>query len=168
MFRWPGLPLLFAATVASSGHAQNASVFYGGTGSMGSASARHVPLWRNGLILGSGLLLVPQLGSAWRGDATRRRGLPSNMPADRPVGAPPPWSFNPGATLSGWTFVAGTAPQVVWNSMEWSHPVDMTLSRVIRISNRVALIGAGVRYWADTPTERPRHRGLRFSITFQF
>jgi hypothetical protein len=167
MFRWPGLPVLFAATVASSGNAQNASVLYG-TQAMGTQSARNLPVWRNSVILGSGLLLLPQLRSAWRGGAMRRGGLPFNMPADRPIGAPPPWSFIRGATLGGWTFVAGGAPQVVWNSMEWSHPVDMTLSRVMRISNRVALIGAGVRSWADTPTGRQRHLGLRFSVTFQF
>jgi hypothetical protein len=167
MFRWPGLPVLFAATVASSGHAQDAFILRG-TGAMGSQLARDVPVWRNGLILGSSLLLVPQLRSGWRGGATGRRGLPFKLPADRSVGTAPPWSFIPGATLAGWTFVAGGAPTVVWNSMEWSRPVDMTLSRVMRISNRVALIGAGVRYWADTPTERPRHRGLRFTIAFQF
>jgi hypothetical protein len=167
MFRWPGLPVLFAATVASSGNAQNASILQG-TGALGSQLARTLPAWTNGLILGSSLLLVPQLRSAWRGGATGRRGLPVNMPADRPVGTSPRWSFIPEATLAGWTFVAGRAPAVVWNSMEWSHPIDMTLSRVLRISNRVALIGAGVRYWADTPTERQPHRGLRFTVTFQF
>jgi hypothetical protein len=167
---WLWLFTLLLVGLVSPATAQNASAWWA-QGLAAGQLAVHTPVWRSGFILGTGLLLAPEVVSIWRRGGRYadpwRLGWRFNTPAERAPGAGrPPWSFMPSAD-AGWG-LGENAPVVVWNSMEWARPVDLTVTRLARFRNRFALIGAGVRYWADTPTERARHWGIRFTVTFQF
>jgi hypothetical protein len=158
--------------LASPAAAQNASASWT-QGLAAGHFAAYTPVWRSGLILGTGLLLVPEAMWIWRTGGryadSWRPGWRFNTPADRAVAGAgrPLWSFVP-PTAGGWGLAENPAPLVTWNSMEWARPVDMTVTRLARVSNRFAVLGAGVRYWADTPTERARHWAFRFTVNFQF
>jgi hypothetical protein len=163
---------LLLVGLGSPAAAQNASASWTQGLALGQFAA-YTPLWRSGLILGTSLLLVPEAMWIWRKGGgyadSWRPGWRFNIPADRAVAGAgrPLWSLVP-RTAGGWGLAQSPAPLVTWNSMEWARPVDMTVTRLARVSNRLAVLGAGVRYWADTPTERARHWAFRFTVNFQF
>jgi hypothetical protein len=169
---WLWLLALLLVGLRSPAAAQNGSASWT-QGLAGDHFAAYTPVWRSGLILGTSLLLMPGVGWIWRkggryADAGRP-DWPFNTPADRAVAGAgrPLWSLVP-RTPAGWGVAENPAPLVVWNSMQWARPVDMTVVGLARVSNRFAVLGAGVRYWTDTPTERVRHWGFRFTVNFQF
>jgi hypothetical protein len=172
MHYWLWLLALLLLGRASPSIAQSAAASWA-HGRAGGLFAADAPVWRGGLILGSGLLLVPEVVSIWRRGGRfadpSRPGWRPGISADRALGGAgrPLWSFVPG-TAGGWGLGESAAPAVAWNSMEWARPVDLTVTRLARVSNRFAVLGAGVRYWSDTPTERTRHWGLRLTVSFQF
>jgi hypothetical protein len=55
-----------------------------------------------------------------------------------------------------------------WNTEEWSVPINLAASQLVKIAGRPVQIGVGVRYWADSPTGGPDDWGARLSVTYLF
>jgi hypothetical protein len=72
------------------------------------------------------------------------------------------------ALSAGWIFSVNSSPIRTWNSMQWSLPVSMTLSRETTLGQHHVAVGAGLRYWKDTPTEGGRHWAVGMQLAIPF
>lgn len=71
-------------------------------------------------------------------------------------------------TPAAWTFTIQTESTYNWESEEWSVPVIGVVSKVVKIGGQMVALGAGVRYWADSPDNGPEGFGARFVVTLLF
>ena len=72
-------------------------------------------------------------------------------------------------TKTLWTFSLNTESTYDWQAEEWSVPINVLAPKLLRIGKLPVQIGAGVRYWADTPDDQgPENFGLRLQWTFLF
>jgi hypothetical protein len=55
-----------------------------------------------------------------------------------------------------------------WVSEEWSVPINLSVSQIIKVSGRPVQLSAGVRYWADSPPGGPTGWGARLGVTYLF
>jgi len=55
-----------------------------------------------------------------------------------------------------------------WNSDQWSVPINFTVNQLLMAGKHPYQIGAGVRYWAESPDNRPEGWGVRLQLTFLF
>lgn len=56
-----------------------------------------------------------------------------------------------------------------WKGKEWSVPVNLSVSQLLRIGGQPLSVSAGARYWADSPAGTgPEGWGLRMAVTFLF
>jgi hypothetical protein len=55
-----------------------------------------------------------------------------------------------------------------WKNEEWSVPINFTVQQLLKIGKLPFQIGAGVRYWADSPENGPEDWGVRIQLTFLF
>ena len=56
-----------------------------------------------------------------------------------------------------------------WKSNEWSVPLNLTASQLLKIHGQPVTLLAGVRYWADSPNGiGPTGWGFRLAVTFLF
>jgi hypothetical protein len=63
---------------------------------------------------------------------------------------------------SGWTASAQTEASYNWESEQWSVPVNLGLSKLVRIGKLPVSLQGGVGYWAESPDHGPE--GLRFRM----
>ncbi|MCY2958987.1 MAG: transporter [Planctomycetota bacterium] len=68
-------------------------------------------------------------------------------------------------TANAWTYALNTETTYDWESEEWSIPVNLVISKLIRLGSQHISIGAGLRYWADSAPNGPEGFGFRFIIT---
>ncbi|SDD63043.1 hypothetical protein [Ruegeria marina] len=71
-------------------------------------------------------------------------------------------------TPTAWTFSLNTETNHNWISDEASVPINAVASKLVRIGRQPVSIGAGVRYWADTPAGGPEGWGLRLTVTLLY
>ena len=71
-------------------------------------------------------------------------------------------------TPSAWTFTLNTESTYDWEAEEWSVPINVQVSKLLRIGTQPVSIGGGLRYWADSPDTGPEDFGGRFVVTFLF
>ena len=55
-----------------------------------------------------------------------------------------------------------------WENEDWSVPVNVTASQLLRFGNQLVQLGGGLRYWVSAPDTGPEGWGIRFSATFLF
>jgi hypothetical protein len=55
-----------------------------------------------------------------------------------------------------------------WETHQWSIPLNLTVNQLIKIGDQPIQLGAGVRYWAESPTNGPDDWGFRLQVTFLF
>jgi len=55
-----------------------------------------------------------------------------------------------------------------WESEQWSVPVNLTVSQMLKVGDQIFQIGGGVRYWADSTAAGPEDWGARLQLTFLF
>jgi hypothetical protein len=56
-----------------------------------------------------------------------------------------------------------------WKASQWSVPVNLTLTQILKVVPQALSLQVGVRYWAVTPEGvGPKHWGYRFQLTFLF
>jgi hypothetical protein len=55
-----------------------------------------------------------------------------------------------------------------WENQNWSIPLNLGISQVLRAGDQLLQIGGGVRYWLDSPEGGPEGWGLRFTFTLLF
>jgi hypothetical protein len=56
-----------------------------------------------------------------------------------------------------------------WEASQWSVPVNLTLTQILKVGKQPVSLQIGTRYWADTPDGiGPKGWGYRFQLTFLF
>ena len=55
-----------------------------------------------------------------------------------------------------------------WKGDNWSVPINLTVSQLLRIGKQPLQIGGGVRYWAESPDNGPEGFGFRLQMTLLF
>jgi hypothetical protein len=66
------------------------------------------------------------------------------------------------------TFSLNTESTYDWEAEQWSVPINVQVSQLLKIAGQPISVGAGVRYWAETPDVGPEDWGARLSLTFLF
>ena len=55
-----------------------------------------------------------------------------------------------------------------WDANQWSVPVNLNVSKVLKVQNQLLSVGGGLRYWAKSTDTGPEGLGFRFTLTFLF
>jgi hypothetical protein len=71
-------------------------------------------------------------------------------------------------TKDAWTYSLNTESTYDWKAKEWSIPINLMVSKVVKFGALPVSLGGGVRYWADSPEKGPNDIGVRFVMTFLF
>lgn len=71
-------------------------------------------------------------------------------------------------TPTAWTFSVNSESTYNWKSSRWSVPVNVVVSKVIRLGRVPASVGGGVRYWIDSPASGPEGFGFRVQVALMF
>jgi hypothetical protein len=70
------------------------------------------------------------------------------------------------STLTTWG--VNTESTYNWHSREWSVPVNLTVTQLLKIGGQPLTVQAGPRYWIDRPEDGPQGWGFRFAVTMLF
>ena len=71
-------------------------------------------------------------------------------------------------TKDAWTFSLNTESSYDWKDKQWSVPINAQVSKLLKFGKQPVSIGAGVRYWAESPDSGPEGFGGRLIIAFLF
>ena len=71
-------------------------------------------------------------------------------------------------TPDAWSFALNTESTYDWEGGSWAVPVNVTVSKVTHIYSQPISLGAGARYWAETPDGGADGFGVRLVVTFLF
>lgn len=71
-------------------------------------------------------------------------------------------------TKDAWTFGINTESTYDWKAEQWTVPINLTASKLMKFGKQPVSIGGGIRYWADSPNAGPHDFGLRLVMTFLF
>ena len=71
-------------------------------------------------------------------------------------------------TKDAWTFTLNTESTYDWEADQWSVPVNLQVTKLLKLGSLPISIGGGVRYWAESPDTGPEDFGFRFIVTFLF
>lgn len=66
------------------------------------------------------------------------------------------------------SFTINTESTYDWMDDEWSVPVNLLVSQLLKIGGQPISLQAGPRYWADSADNGPEGWGFRFTFTFLF
>ena len=62
------------------------------------------------------------------------------------------------------TIALNTESTYNWRSGEWSVPVNLLVNQLLKVGDQVLQLGAGVRYWAESPAGGPEGWGVRINV----
>jgi hypothetical protein len=73
-------------------------------------------------------------------------------------------------TKDAWTYGINTESTYDWELSQWSVPINLTATRLLKIGKFPVSVGGGVRYWADSPDSGPEQGGwgVRTVVTLLF
>jgi len=71
-------------------------------------------------------------------------------------------------TPTAWTCALNTESIYNWEIEQWTVPINLVLSRVIKIGSQLMSVGGGVRYYAKSSDNAPEGWGGRFLVTLLF
>ena len=71
-------------------------------------------------------------------------------------------------TADAWTFTLNTESTYDWLGEEWAVPINLSASKLLTFGTQPVSLGAGVRYWAESPESGAEGWGARAVITFLF
>jgi hypothetical protein len=71
-------------------------------------------------------------------------------------------------TKDAWTFTLNTESIYDWTAEQWSVPIHATVSNVFKLGDQLVSLGAGLRYWAESPDSGPEGLGARVIFTLLF
>lgn len=71
-------------------------------------------------------------------------------------------------TRDALTVALNTESTYDWERRRWSVPINLTAAQVTKIGGQLVSLGAGIRYWAESPEGGPQGWGLRLSVTLLF
>jgi hypothetical protein len=69
---------------------------------------------------------------------------------------------------NAWTYGLSAEAVYDWKGHQWSAPAILTASRLQRVAGYPVVLGAGLRYWIESPPGGPREWGLRMFVTLPF
>jgi len=71
-------------------------------------------------------------------------------------------------TSAAWTYSINLESSYDWESEQWSIPVNLMVSKLIRYGHQMISFQGGVRYWIESTDSGPEGLGLRFAVTLLF
>ena len=71
-------------------------------------------------------------------------------------------------TKDAWTFGLNAESTYDWGRSQWTVPINLTASKLTRIGTQALSLGAGVRYYAESPSTGPHGWGARLIVTLLF
>jgi len=71
-------------------------------------------------------------------------------------------------TLSAVTLAVNTESTYDWKTEQWSVPLNLTVSKVMKLGNLRVSVGGGVRYWVESSDSGPEGLGFRLICTLLF
>ena len=71
-------------------------------------------------------------------------------------------------TPTATTFSLNMESTYDWNNRQWSVPINVGVSQILRIGGQLVQVGAVARHWAEGPDQGPHGWGLRFNFTLLF
>lgn len=66
------------------------------------------------------------------------------------------------------TLSLNTESSYNWNNEQWSVPVNISVSQLLKIRSQIMQLQLGARYWVDAPKNGPEGWGARCQLTFLF
>lgn len=66
------------------------------------------------------------------------------------------------------TYSLNTESTYDWESRAWSIPVNASVSQLLPIGNQLVSVGAGVRYWIESPDAGPEGWAVRINFTLLY
>jgi hypothetical protein len=66
------------------------------------------------------------------------------------------------------TFQVNTESTYNWQSQEWSVPINLTASQILKVGDQMLSVQVGPRYWADSPDDGAQGWGARAAVTLLF
>ena len=71
-------------------------------------------------------------------------------------------------TPAAWSYSLNTESTYDWKNEHWSVPINAVVKKIVKFGNQMTSIGAGIRYWADSPDSGPHGWGFRLEFTLLF
>lgn len=71
-------------------------------------------------------------------------------------------------TQSKTTFALNSESTYDWEASDWSVPVNVVVSQLLQVGNQPVQIGAGLRYWLDSPATGPESWAFRLQLTLLY
>jgi hypothetical protein len=71
-------------------------------------------------------------------------------------------------TKSLWTFLVNSESSYDWTGRDWSVPIHVTATKLMRFGKLPVSAGGGLRCWATSPPSGPHGCGLRLVVTALF
>ncbi len=71
-------------------------------------------------------------------------------------------------TKDAWSFTMQTESTYDWESEQWSVPLELSVSKVVKIGDQMISLGVGARYYAESSDGGPEGWGGRLVLTLLF
>jgi hypothetical protein len=71
-------------------------------------------------------------------------------------------------TRDAWTYGIDAESTYDWKGKQWTVPINLTVSKVLKLGAQPVSFQVGTRYWAVAPDNGPRGWGFRAGVTFLF
>ncbi len=72
------------------------------------------------------------------------------------------------STPTAVTYALNTETSYDWESEQWSIPVNLMVSKLVRFDKQMVSFQGGIRYWVKSTDSGPEGFGLRFAVTLLF
>ena len=69
---------------------------------------------------------------------------------------------------SATSFTIQTESTYDWNNSQWNVPVALSVGQIMKLGDQPVQLTAGVRYYAESPTNGPHGVAFRLAVTFLF
>ena len=66
------------------------------------------------------------------------------------------------------TFAVNLESAYDWEDESWSIPINLQVNQLTKFGNQLVQIGAGVRYWAESPESGPEGWGIRLNFVLVY
>jgi hypothetical protein len=118
--------------------------------------------------LGPTAAIVWQPGPWTLGFLTRQLWSVGGTRGEAPINETYLQPFASYTTPDAWTLGIDSESTYFWTDDEASVPINVTLTKVIRLGGVALSLGPGVRYWVEDPDDSAHGWGFRFETTLIF
>jgi hypothetical protein len=71
-------------------------------------------------------------------------------------------------TPAAWTFTLNTESTYDWEREQWSVPINLVATKILKLHGLALSVGGGLRYWAESPEDGAKGLGYRAVLTMLF